>query len=215
VLGPKPREVKPPKTDLKTAVKAKVKAGKRKLKELVGDDADASGSKSKKRKIQPATGVKRSLSSKVVKTAATALKKVTVKKTTVVSKTKSPASKGKSPMRRRASASAVLKKATTATRIIKTYGKTATSPRERGASGASIAALADGTSIDTKGFKAYSAKKATPVKKTMAKKSPASSAKAQAKKRSVSLGDIIAKVASPRKAIELSRAGEIRVVQDE
>ncbi|KAH6887945.1 hypothetical protein B0T10DRAFT_562373 [Thelonectria olida] len=206
VLGPKPREVKPPKTDLKSAVKAKVKAGKRKLKELVGDEVDAAGSKSKKRKIQPATGVKRSLSSKVAKTAATALKKVTVKKTTVVTKAKSPASKGKSPVRRRASASAVLKKATTATRIIKTYGKATTSPRT---SGGSIVSLSDSTKVDTKVWKGYSAKKTT------AKKSPASSAKAQAKKRSASLGDIIAKVASPRKAIELSRAGEIRVVQDE
>lgn len=203
VLGPKPREVKPPKTDktdLKAAVKAKVKAGKRKLKELVGDEGDADATKAKKRKIQPATGAKRSLGSKVVKTAATALKKVTIK-TSTTSKAKSP-NKGKSPARRRASASVVLKKATTATRIIKTYGKTATtSPRQRAASGSSSVTVATGTK--------------TPKGKPSPTTKRGSTRKVIVRPRSASLGDVMAKVASPRRGLDLSRAGEIRVVQDD
>ncbi|KYK57036.1 uncharacterized protein DCS_04043 [Drechmeria coniospora] len=77
VLGPKTREPKAPKADLKNVVKATVKAGKRKLKELLGDE-DTAAAKAKKRKIQPATGVKRSISSagvKAAKGAATAIKK--------------------------------------------------------------------------------------------------------------------------------------------
>ncbi|KAK0725714.1 hypothetical protein B0H67DRAFT_642099 [Lasiosphaeris hirsuta] len=60
VLGPKPKEVKPPKPpkDEKKGVKGSVKAGKRKLKELLsGDRDDEDDSKTiKKRKIKAATG---------------------------------------------------------------------------------------------------------------------------------------------------------------
>lgn len=119
VLGPKPRDVKPPKTDLKKSVKATVKAGKRKLKELMGDDEPDNG-KAKKRKIAPATGLKRSISNaslKAAKGAATALKKsvssITVKgKKTVLG--------NKSPAQRRASTGAVIKKTTT--KLIKKNG---------------------------------------------------------------------------------------------
>ena len=77
VLGPRPRDAKPPKQDLAKTVKAKVKAGKRKLKEVLGED-EANGGKGKKRKIAPAKGVKRSLSNaslKAAKGAASAIKK--------------------------------------------------------------------------------------------------------------------------------------------
>ena len=107
VLGPRPRDVKPPKTDLKKAVKATVKAGKRKLKEFVGDDGEEGGNKAKKRKIKPATGVKRSLSNaslKAAKGAATALKK-SVSNITLSAK--------KNAVKRRASTGGLLKKATT------------------------------------------------------------------------------------------------------
>lgn len=123
VLGPKPREVKPPKSDLKNAVKATVKAGKRKLKELVGNEQ---GGSAKKRKIQKATGVKRTIStvsSRVAKGAANIKKAITTKttrKTTVVAK---------SPAKRRATVGAILKKTTTR-RVLHTYGKT-TTPRKK------------------------------------------------------------------------------------
>ncbi|KAK0633720.1 hypothetical protein B0T14DRAFT_420226 [Immersiella caudata] len=64
VLGPKPKEVKPPKPSKedgkgkgkKGSVKGSVKAGKRKLKELLGGDRDDNEGASKKRKIKPAMG---------------------------------------------------------------------------------------------------------------------------------------------------------------
>ncbi|KAF3019446.1 hypothetical protein E8E14_013561 [Neopestalotiopsis sp. 37M] len=61
VLGPKPKEIKPPKPpkeELKKAVKKGLKAGKRKLQELLGDSADVAAGDAKKRKIKTPTGVK-------------------------------------------------------------------------------------------------------------------------------------------------------------
>ncbi|KAI2619695.1 SET domain-containing protein [Hypoxylon sp. NC1633] len=61
VLGPKPKEVKqpkPPKETLADAVKRGVKAGKRKLKDVVDDNEAEGGSAAKKRKIKAATGTK-------------------------------------------------------------------------------------------------------------------------------------------------------------
>ncbi|KAK2594735.1 hypothetical protein QQS21_007533 [Conoideocrella luteorostrata] len=118
VLGPKTRDVKPPKADLKKAVKATVKAGKRKLKELIGDEEQDNG-KAKKRKIAPATGLKRSLSNvslKAAKGAASALKRVS----SMSIKGKKPAVGVKSPIRRHASTSAVIKKTTT--KLVKKNG---------------------------------------------------------------------------------------------
>ncbi|KAH7158227.1 hypothetical protein B0J13DRAFT_191653 [Dactylonectria estremocensis] len=206
VLGPKPREVKPPKADLKNAVKAKVKAGKRKLKELVGDEAEATGTKAKKRKIVAATGVKRSLStagSKVAKTAATALKKsmatVSVKKTSSVTK---------SPAQRRASTGSLVKKSSKAQRIIKTYGKSASSPKKRSSTGASNVSRVNTIVKGIKGTKASPAAKKLATKKTTpVKKSPITKAAGVRKS--------LAKLASPRKGLELSRAAQIRVVQAE
>ncbi|ATY61815.1 histone-lysine N-methyltransferase (Ash1) [Cordyceps militaris] len=108
-LGPRPREVKPPKTDLKNAVKGTIKAGKRKLKEMLGEEV-SSNDKSKKRKIQSATGVKRSLSSaslKAAKGAATAIKK-SVSNMSLAKKNSAKST----PVKRRASTGNLLKKAT-------------------------------------------------------------------------------------------------------
>ncbi|KAG5982074.1 hypothetical protein E4U55_002309 [Claviceps digitariae] len=105
VLGPRPRDVKPgkvekpTKVDLNKTIKTTVKAGKRKLKELIGADAydfddddddddnnnnnkfnntnnknkpnteSVTNNKKKKRKIAPASGLKRSLSSASLKAA--------------------------------------------------------------------------------------------------------------------------------------------------
>ncbi|KAJ6442237.1 histone-lysine N-methyltransferase (Ash1) [Purpureocillium lavendulum] len=127
VLGPKKNEVKPPKADLKKAVKATVKAGKRKLKELIGDE-EADGTKAKKRKIQPATGVKRSLSNASLKAAkgaakgaATAIKKGV---SSIAGSAKKAALGTKSPANRRASTGALIKKTST-TKVVKTYGQLA------------------------------------------------------------------------------------------
>ncbi|OAA35766.1 SET domain protein [Metarhizium rileyi] len=118
VLGPKPRDVKPPKADIKKTVKATVKAGKRKLKELLGEE-ESDKDKAKKRKIAPATGLKRSLSNasvKAAKGAATALRKgvssITVKGKKAMGTNKSLAQK------KRASTGAVIKKTTT-TKLVK------------------------------------------------------------------------------------------------
>lgn len=112
VLGPRPREQRPPKADLKKAVKATVKAGKRKLKEFVGDDGDAGGNNAKKRKIKPATGVKRSLSNASLKAAKGAAKgAASVLKKSVSNLSLNP--KKGNTLKRRASTGGLLKKATT------------------------------------------------------------------------------------------------------
>ncbi|KAK5656509.1 hypothetical protein OQA88_4486 [Cercophora sp. LCS_1] len=80
VLGPKPKEVKPPKPPKEDAGKKKsaIKAGKRKLKELVGDK-DA-GSPAKKRKMAKATATKsKSKPVKKVKAAVATVKRVGAK----------------------------------------------------------------------------------------------------------------------------------------
>lgn len=79
VLGPKPKEVKPPKPakqEKKTA-RGSIKAGKRKLKELlVGAEDEASGGNAaKKRKVQPAAGVKKTLTAAAKGAAKTAAAK--------------------------------------------------------------------------------------------------------------------------------------------
>ncbi|KAM5347114.1 hypothetical protein ACJ41O_010119 [Fusarium nematophilum] len=201
VLGPKPREVKPPKppkTDLKNAVKGAVKAGKRKLKELVGDEASKEGGKAKKRKVMPAKGVKRALSnagSKVAKGAASALKKGM---STMTSTARKAALGSKSPAKRRASTGAILKKTTTK-RVIQTYSQRTPNNR-RVSAGASSVTLA---SVNAKG-KASPATSVTSVRvtKTTAKVTPV-------KKTSPSRG------VSPRMALDISREAEIQVVQAE
>jgi histone-lysine N-methyltransferase ASH1L len=218
-LGPKPREVKPPKADLKATIKATVKAGKRKLKELVGDD-EQGGGKTKKRKIAPIPGVKRSLSNaslKAAKGAATALKKgvanITVNAKKVTTTTKSPAStkkasSTKSPstakktkadkpsVKRRASTGTLLTKTTTTTkRVIKTYGKSTPNKQlSSRASSLTIVAMADSASVGSG--------KKSPTKKIVA------TVKASPMSRKT-------KATTPRKALELSRNANIRVVTSE
>ncbi|KAF4991761.1 hypothetical protein FGRMN_7601 [Fusarium graminum] len=187
VLGPKPREVKQPKTDLKNAVKGAVKAGKRKLKELIGEEE--SGGKAKKRKIQPAKGVKRALSNastKAAKSAATALKK-SVKTMTTTAKKASLGSK--SPAKRRVSTGALLKKTTTK-RVIQTYSRT---PQKRATSvGVAAAGRAKGSSV-TKLTAKVTTKTTASLRKTKA----------------------ASRTASPRQALDISRDTEIMVVADD
>ncbi|CAM1501610.1 Fc.00g035940.m01.CDS01 [Cosmosporella sp. VM-42] len=203
VLGPKPREVKPPKNDLKNAVKATVKAGKRKLKELVGDDDGASG-KAKKRKIQPATGVKRSISkasTKVAKGAATAIRKA------ITTKTKKTALVVKSPVNRRASTGAILKKSSSGRVIqttmrykgvVQTYGK---SPRQRMSSAASSLTLVSVEKGPT--GKAHKTKPLTREDSILMRKKGSSLTRAR---------ESTGKLATPRKAVEISRPADVRAV---
>ncbi|KXH69442.1 SET domain-containing protein [Colletotrichum salicis] len=81
ILGPKPQEVKqpkPPKSTIKAVVKSAVKASKRKIETMIGDEED--GGSAKKRKIKAATGVRRSLSSTGLLTKAASKGAATVKR---------------------------------------------------------------------------------------------------------------------------------------
>lgn len=200
VLGPKPREVKPPKSDskntVKGAVKGAVKAGKRKLKELIGDDGGKDGGPAKKRKVQPVKQAKRALtlaSSKVVKGAANALRKGV---STVTSTGRKAALGSKSPAKRRASTGAILKKTTTK-RVIQTYA--ARTPKRRGSAGASSI-----TKVTIR----------TTAKVTPAKSSPATKGSVtKTYARGTSSRKSITSAASPRKGLDISRETEIEVMQ--
>ncbi|KJZ75637.1 hypothetical protein HIM_05100 [Hirsutella minnesotensis 3608] len=183
VLGPKPREVKVPKTDIKAAVKATVKAGKRKLKELIGDEAASNSANSaKKRKIQPATGAKRSISTaglKAAKGAAIVLKKGV---TTISASAKKAALGSKAPAKR-AGAGAVIKKTTTK-KVVKTYGQLARTKKVSSrASSLTIVAMTDeNITKETKSLgKAASAKKAVSRKMSAASARKASAPAAKPK----------------------------------
>ncbi|KAI8627057.1 SET domain-containing protein [Xylariaceae sp. FL1651] len=124
VLGPKPKEVKPPKPskeELANAVKKSVKAGKRKLKEAFGEleDGESSATKKQKKIKTPASikakGVKRTTSLKAAtKGAATVIKRSV---STISVTTKAALGKNKSPGRK-------IAKVTKSKPMIKTYSKT-------------------------------------------------------------------------------------------
>lgn len=125
VLGPKPREVKP---TIKNIVTNTVKAGKRKLQEMVGNGAEADDGQPKRKrakaqaKVKPITSTKDALASvglKVSKGAATALKKSV---STLTSSAKKVALSTQTGAKQRAKTSSVMKKTTT-TRVTKAYGK--------------------------------------------------------------------------------------------
>ena len=118
VLGPKPREAKPA---IKTMINNTVKAGKRKIQELIGKGEGDDG-QPKPKKAKPITSTKGALASvgmKVSKGAATALRKSV---STLSAGAKKVALNAQSTAKQRATTSAVLKKKTTA-RVIKAYGK--------------------------------------------------------------------------------------------
>lgn len=220
VLGPKSREreAKNAKVDLKNAVKATVKAGKRKLKELIGDgEAATSGSKAKKRKIQPATGVKRTLSkagAKVATGAAAALKKGM---STITATAKKAALGSKSPAQRRASAGAILSKPATK-RVIKTYGRAPAAPRQRVKTPAKTTTTISVTTAST--IVALGAEEPSPPKKDApAASTPTTSSNKTATEtaptpiktssgRTVRVRTLSEPLPSPRKAVELPRASE-------
>lgn len=179
VLGPRPREVKPPKADLKKAVKGTIKAGKRKLKEMLGDES-ASNGKAKKRKIQPATGVKRSLSTaslKAAKGAATAIKK-SVSSMSLAKKNSAKST----PVKRRASTGNLLKKATT-NKLVKRR-PVAGKPGSKQVSSRSSSLTIVGTNEEN----VRAGKKSTPKKGTPSKASTKGTPKGTPKSRASSVG---------------------------
>lgn len=227
-LGPRPREVKPPKTELKKTVKGAVKAGKRKLKEMVGDEP-AGGNKAKKRKILPATGVKRSLSNasmKAAKGAATAIRK----SMSSISLSGKKGQANGTPVKRRASTGALLKKATTGKKLTKAQGKSSAKPASSRSSSLTIVAASDeNIRAGKKGTpKKGTPKKGTPKKATPSKATPKSKAspagKATSAKGKPSPKSVTPKTAnrrlsgkattpkskSPRKGMELSPKGRAK-----
>lgn len=157
VLGPRPKELKPPKV-VKTDLKKAVKAGKRKLKEMLGDK-DADGSKAaKKRKMKTATGisakasakaVQRSISAASLKVAKNAAAKVVKSVSTISVNAKAPASKKVTTVKRKTS-------------VVKTYSKTKTVKKP-----AAVAAKKSTTPS-----KLATPKKATTPQKTTAASTP-------------------------------------------
>ncbi|KAJ2975076.1 hypothetical protein NUW58_g8459 [Xylaria curta] len=126
VLGPKPKEVKPPKPsreELAKMAKESAKRGKRKLKEVLGEQDGAESSTAKKRKVKTpagikalATGVKRTTSLKAAtKNAATAIKRSV---STISVNTKAALGKNdKAPAKK-------ISKVTKSKSVIRSYGKT-------------------------------------------------------------------------------------------
>ncbi|KAI3327146.1 SET domain-containing protein [Xylariaceae sp. AK1471] len=125
VLGPKPKEVKPPKPskeELAKLAKESAKGGKRKLKEAFGEPDDAEASTAKKLKIKTASGVK-AVATGVKRT--TSLKAATKGAATVIKRSMSTISvntkaalgkKNKTPTKK-------ISKVTKSKSVIRSYGK--------------------------------------------------------------------------------------------
>ncbi|KAK8073911.1 histone-lysine N-methyltransferase ASH1L [Apiospora phragmitis] len=125
VLGPRPKEVKevkPAKHDLKKTVKDGVKAGKRKIQELIGDKED--GNAAKKRKIKTPTApsakpVKRSVSGASLKAAKDVAAKVVRKTVSTISVNTKGGAKGAASPTSSKKVTTVKRKAT----VVRTYSK--------------------------------------------------------------------------------------------
>lgn len=229
ILGPKPRPKPKQASEIKKAVKATVKAGKRKLKELTGnEDAGAKKGSPKRRKVDAVKGVKTSISSASVKIkgAATSLKKsVSVK----VSKQKPTAA---SPAKGGKGTPAKIIKKTTTKRVVTAFKNTPTKKQQTSAktgTKTTIVVKSPRSSLATKqtGAAATAAKKQSAAKTSTPKAKKASPGRVQ--KKTATAGTpksvasprstkktprkIIGKIASPRKAIDLAREkSSIRVV---
>ncbi|KAK8023970.1 SET domain-containing protein [Apiospora rasikravindrae] len=217
VLGPRPKEVKeikPAKQDLKKTVKDGVKAGKRKIQELIGDKED--GNAAKKRKIKTPTApsakpVKRTGSSASLKAAANKAAKVVRKTVSTISVNTKGGAKG-------AAAPASSKKVTTVKRkstVVKTYSKgkasttarPSTSPKKSAPRKSSLTIVAatgeenqdpqEGVSTAKKLALAGAKEKSTPTRNSPRKSAAAGVASP-----------------TPRKGLEMARVSpKIRLVQ--
>lgn len=126
-LGPRPKDQKPLKEHaIEKAVKAGVKAGKRKLKEILGGDDEPKRS-TKKRKIASAKGIKRSASSASMKVAKGAAKVIRRSVSEQILNAKQAVSS------RKRGAPIAIKKTAKAS-VLKTYGKSQTKLGSRNSS---------------------------------------------------------------------------------
>ncbi|ORY67456.1 uncharacterized protein BCR38DRAFT_456225 [Pseudomassariella vexata] len=224
VLGPKSKEVKPPKApkeDLKKSIKAGVKAGKRKLKELIrdkGDDED--GTAAKRRKIKKATGaaagkgLTRALSTASLKAAKNAAKVVkrSVSTISVNAKATLGSKSPKLPASGRKLAS-IKRKST----VVKTYSKkismtpkkAATSPpKQLSSRKSSLTIVAASTARPGKG--SSPSVKSTPSTKE-AKDAPTSRGRGRPRKHAIASP---ASGPTPRKALDIARPShDIRIVE--
>ncbi|KAI0975758.1 hypothetical protein F4678DRAFT_281147 [Xylaria arbuscula] len=200
VLGPKPKEVKPPKPskeELAKAAKESAKKGKRKLKEALSELEEAGSSTAKKRKIKTpagikalATGVKRTTSLKAATKGAAAVIKRSV--STISVSTKAALGKKDKPPGKK-----ITKVTKTKTKaVVKSYGKTksptkkvAKTPRatpKKTPSGKSSPSIVAATTGTAKSSRASTPKITTPSKTSSGRNSVAVSP-------------------SPRKAVDLPR----------
>lgn len=224
VLGPKPKEVKVPKppkevkspkkkgvkATLKATAKATVKGGKRKLQELLaGAEDEADTNSTKKRKIKPATGIKRSLSSASLKS----LKGAAKGAATVVRKTASSISvNARAALGPKTPAAKATIRKSSSTSTLKTYSsKSGGKQLKLAASRSSSLTIVARPESDDENIKPGKGKRSPQsLKSTKSRKSiltsPASSKITKKTPKSVK---------SPRKGLELSRAAKIRLVDDE
>lgn len=168
VLGPKPKEVKPPKApkeDLKKAVKKGLSAGKRKLQEILGgDEADNGASDAKKRKIKTAAGIKAKGTKATPSKAAAKPRAKLVKKSVTKVTVKSPQSGKKQTSVKRMSS------------IVKTYNKTkaakklSATPKKAAATKKIAASKKTASPKKEKAAKAAKTKKVATPKKSAAEK---------------------------------------------
>jgi histone-lysine N-methyltransferase ASH1L len=154
ILGPRTREQKA-KPELQKKVKNAVKAGKRKLQEMMGNEPTSSN-KPKRPRITSTKEALATVGLQMAKGTATAIKKTA---SSVASNAKKAVRGTKTPAQRRANASAVLKKTATS-RVVKAYGKKGTTKKQ-------ISSRSTST-VTAKG-KGVKAVKKTTVKKTTAK----------------------------------------------
>ncbi|KAK4200169.1 hypothetical protein QBC40DRAFT_74080 [Triangularia verruculosa] len=204
VLGPKPKEVKPPKPakEEKKTAKGSIKVGKRKLKELLvgAEDEEGNGKAVKKRKVQPATGAKKTLSSVAKGAAKTAAvrgkgfaKGATKSASTAIKRTVSGTISLGAKALKSTKGAGVKKTMTTTQRKVTSVGLTKTFGK-RGVKTTSTTKIKFSTkSASSKATIVAAGPKPTPKKAAAAKESTPASSAASARKRTPS-----------RKALEAS-----------
>lgn len=196
VLGPKTREQKP-KPDLQKAVKATIKAGKRKLQDFMGGEKPSSN-KPKKPRITSTKGALANVGLQMAKGTATAIKKGV---SAVASNAKKAAAGAKTPAQRRANASAVIKKLATS-RVVKAYGKTGVA--KGAAKGLAKKQVTARSTVAAKASGAKAVKKTTAVNKTMTMKKTTTTKATITKKTPVKTA-AATKARSPKKSATASR----------
>ena len=226
ILGPKPKPKPKHATEIKKVVKASVKVGKRKLKELTGNEEAGNAKNSpKKRKVEKGKGVTKSLVSASVKVKGAA---ATLKRSVSVKVTKAKAGDGKAtPVKGGKGTPAKVVKKTTTKRVVTAFKKT---PTKKPSAKAGSGLKSPGSELAKKqtGAATAAAKRKQAAAAVTPKGKKTSPGKAQQKKATVSPKakgaktvspkkktprKVIGKIASPRKAIDLAREkSSIRVV---